>query len=70
METKKQRGRADVSRRTTHISLPVAVRRGAKARACLREQTLAEYVAELVTSDLRAAGMAEMLGTEEMTPAS
>ena len=48
------------TRRMTYLSLPVDLRRVAKAQACLRGQTLAEYVAELLAADLRDAGMIDL----------
>ena len=51
-------------RQMTYLSLPVDLRRVAKAQACLRGQTLAEYVAELLAADLRDAGMIDLTQTQ------
>ena len=51
-------------RRMTYISLPADLRRAAKAQACLRGQTLAQYVSELLAADLRDAGMIDLTQTQ------
>ena len=56
---------ADELRRMIYVSLPEALRRAAKARACLKGRTLGLYIEGLVAADLREAGMTEMLGAEE-----
>jgi len=47
------------------IELPADLRCAAKAKAALENKTLRAYLTELVREDMRRAGMAEVLRTEE-----